>query len=218
VDGPFAPALPPSKVRFIERFFMRGPFAAAPPDGGPKVRLMPAPTGATSMFLRATRIVVDALISSGQTEAKIAGPTLRGSVIEIFPTIFMAGLLTPHSYLGRRGDHTDDLWLKLTGCLALNGVVQASPVLAPYDALITQVESAISNSLHELRAATISAIAADWVATFPPGSGGPTPTTYIAHPVEGGFLLPPRAFCDAMFLAMLDAHWANAAARDLVWI
>lgn len=217
VDGPFAPALPPSKVRFVEKFFMRGPFASAPPDGGPKLRLMPAPTAAGSAFLASTRLVVDALVAAGHTEMKLAGSTVTGNIVEIFPTIFMAALLPPHAYQGTRGEHTDDLWLKLIGRSALNGIVRASPALHPYKSLIAWTESRMGQ-LHDLRAAAISAIAADWFAASPPGSSARSATMFFGHPAEYGFLFPPRRSSDAGFLAMLDAHWSEAGGPPLAWI
>ncbi len=218
VDGPFAGAMPPRKARSIERLFMSGPFAAAPPNGGSKLRLMPAPTAESSEFLKATRLAVDALATLGQIELKVAGCSVIGDVIEIFPTLFLSALLRPHAYSGKRGEHTDDLWLKLIGSSALNGVVTTSAVLAPYAALSAKIESAPHNERHDLRAAAISAIAADMFAAFPPAPNSLASTSYIAHAVEGGFVLPPRALFDAQFLHMLEEHWVDSKNLDLVWL
>ncbi len=218
IDGPFAGALAPSKARRIERLFMSGPFAAAPPGGGPRLRLMPAPTAAGSKFLAQTRTVVDAIVSVEQLEARVSGSALLGSVVEIFPTVFMGALLPPHPYTGARRVHTDKLWRRLTGSLELDRVLEASSALAPYMALIAEVDGGRPNELHDRRAAAICSIAADWFAASPPGDGGPSATMYIGHPAEGGFLLPPRALCNPTFLAMLDAHWLQRQAGDLFWV
>ncbi len=218
IDGPFASGLPPSRVRLVERFFMSGPFASVPPNGGLKLRLMPAPTAAESAFLTSTRLVVDALISAGHTEMKLAGGTVTGNIIEIFPTLFLAARLRPYAYLGERGEHTDDLWLKLIGHSALNYATPACPDLDPYEPLIAQVESSNVGQRHDLRSAAISAIAADWFAAFPPSSGSYGACMLIGHPLEYGFLFPPRRSCDEAFLTMLDAHWSVAGGLPLVWI
>jgi hypothetical protein len=218
VDGPFACAAPPAKARFIERFFGSGPFASVPAKGGASLRLMPGPTAAGSTFLASTRTVVDGLISVGRSEVVLSGSAVAGNIIEIFPTIFMAALLPPHEYVGKRGEHTDDLWLKLIGAIPLDGVAAARPVLAPYDRVIAAVEQAPWRDRHELRAAAISAIAADWFGGSPPGSGGEMPSVYITHPTEGGFLMPPRAFCDPRFLALIDAHRASSGIQNLIWL
>jgi hypothetical protein len=216
VDGPFACATPPAKARSIERFFGSGPFASMPPKGGARLRLMPGPTAAGSTFLASTRTVVDALVSVGHSEAVLSGSTVAGSTIEIFPTIFMAALLPPHEYVGKRGEHTDDLWLKLIGAAPVDEVAAPRPVLAPYGTVIAAVEQSPWGDRHELRAAAISAIAADWFGGFPPGAGGATASVYIMHPTEGGFLMPPRPFCDPQFLAMIDAHRATSEIQNLI--
>jgi hypothetical protein len=218
IDGPFAPALAPAKVRFVERFFSSGPFASTPPNRGLKLRVMPAPTAAGSQFLASTRLIVDRLVRAGYTEMKLAGSTASGNVVEIFPTIFMAALLPPHPYQGKRGKHTDELWLKLIGESALNGVARVCPGLHPYQSLIALVESSKVGQLHDLRAAAISAIAADWFAASPPGSGTSSATMFIGHSTEYGFLLPPRTSCDDAFLAMLETHWRNTGGLPLTWI
>ena len=217
VDGPFAGAEPPAKVRRIERFFMSGPFASTPPNGAARLRLMPAPTKPGSPFLASTRTIVDALRSAGHEELSVTEAGLTGAVIEIFPTIFMASLLPPHAYLGEREDHTDDLWEKLIGCAPLNGKSELCASLTGYDALIADIENASWGDRHDLRAAAISAIAADWFASFPPSAGESRPTTYIAHATEGGFLIPPRALCDPEFLAIVDGHRATSSVSGLTW-
>ena len=128
---------------------------------------MPGPTAAGSTFLASTRTVVDALVSVGHSEAVLSGSTVAGSTIEIFPTIFMAALLPPHEYVGKRGEHTDDLWLKLIGAAPVDEVAAPRPVLAPYGTVIAAVEQSPWGDRHELRAAAISAIAADWFGGFP---------------------------------------------------
>jgi len=217
VDGPFAAATHPLKVRFIEKFFMTGPFAATPIRGGANLRLMPAPTADTSKFLASTRLIVNALVAVGYPEMKMSAAGVAGDVLEIFPTLFMASLLPPHPYTGPRGQHTDDLWLKLVGRSTLNGIVRTHPSLRPYGSLISRVESSNSDELHDLRAAAISAIAAHWLAVAPPGCGEGNALMLIGHPVECGFLLPSRSACDPLFFAMLETHWLAAGGYGLVW-
>jgi hypothetical protein len=217
VDGPFAGAEPPAKVRRIERFFGSGPFASTPPNGAARLRLMPAPTKSGSPFLASTRNIVDALRAAGHQELTLTSAGLTGTVIEIFPTIFMASLLPPHAYMGERDDHTDDLWEKLIGSSPLHGTSQMCNPLGRYDSLIADIENASWGDRHDLRAAAISAIAADWFASLPPSTGKSTAATYIAHATEGGFLMPPRALCDPEFLAIIDGHRATSSVSGLTW-
>jgi hypothetical protein len=135
---------------------------------------------------------------------------VTGDILEIFPTLFMAALLPPSPYCGRRNRHTDDLWSSLLGQKAPNTSGHAVQPLRPYSNLIKAIAARPRRDQHELRAAAVSAIAADWCAQAGPGTGAGTATTFFGHPAEYGFIMPPRAWCDQQFLAMLDAHWASS--------
>lgn len=129
--------------REVNRFFASGPFASAPSNSQPKLRLMPSPTRPGSPFLTRTRIIVDALVSAGHVE--MVADDLRpvsGAMAEIFPTLFMAAMLPPHPYLGKRADHTDDLWLRLVGRRDPNGKTVIAAPLVRYGDLIDEVEAA----------------------------------------------------------------------------
>jgi hypothetical protein len=79
---------------------------------------------------------------------------VTGSIIEIFPTMFMASLLA-------RTSHTDDLWLALVG--QSDVAARICEHILPYQGLIDEVEEMPRWARHDLRTAAISAIAADWV-------------------------------------------------------
>jgi hypothetical protein len=211
VDGSFAPALPGTKVRLVERFFMSGPFSS-----GSGLRLSPAPTPAGSRFLATTVAILAALRAVGLSPMTVSATSVAGDVVEVFPTLFMAALLPPLAYLGTRSRHTDDLWLRLIG----HGPTPTGalhPSLAPYAALVRTVESSARRDLHDLRTAAVSAIAADWFAR--PTVAGTATTMFIGEQTELGFVLPPRPSCDPTFLAMLSSHWTARAAAlpGLVW-
>ncbi len=202
--------MPGTKVRSVERFFMSGPFASTPASGV-RLRLSPAPTPVGSKFLASTRRFVDALRSLGFSTMSVSGSGLNGDVVEIFPTLFMAALLPPQAYTGSRSSHSDDLWLRLIGRGPTPGAVR--PALSPYATLFSLVEGSALRDRHDLRAAAISAIAADWYASQPS-------VMFVGHATELGFVLPPRAVCDPAFLAVLSTHWQLRASSlsALVWL
>jgi hypothetical protein len=210
VDGSFAAALPGTKVRLVERFFMSGPFGSA---GG--LRLCPAPTPAGSRFLATTVTIVTALSTLGLATMGASATKVSGNVAEVFPTMFMAALLPPHTYAGSRSSHSDDLWVRLVGAGGRTPIA----ALAPYGRIARLIESAPRRELHDVRTAALSAIAADWFAEAPPGSG-PTATTFVGHPIELGFILPPRHLFAPAFLSMMQTHWNARAASlpGLAWI
>jgi hypothetical protein len=208
IDGSFAPGEINDKVRLAERFFMSGPFASSG-ERSRRMRIGPAPTAAGSTFLRVTTEIIDALIEGDPLhhkrmhiqQAAHGQPELVGNVIEIFPTLFMASLLDPHPYDRDRSKHSDDLWGKLGG----------HQHLTPYNALRTAVESEVGVARkHDLRAAAISAIAADWCA------GGQI--DFIGHPGELGFVLPGEDRMNAAFRTMLTAHWEDSGGPPLLWL
>lgn len=213
VDGPFAAALPGSGARHVERFFARGPFASA---ASPRMRLSPAPTGQGSPFLAATSAIVDGLRAEGFQPATLANARLSGDIIEIFPTIFLGSLLPPHGYSGKRNAHTDDLWAKAIG---VNPAGTAAAVrvglFSPFDALISAVEAAPPADRHDARMAAVCAIAADAAAGR---SSNVSAIGFIGHPVEHGFVMPPRASIDAAFAKVMDDHWQRAGGAPLVWL
>jgi len=215
VDGSFAAASNSAKVRLVEQFFMRGPFASS---ARLRLRLSPWPTAPTSKFLASTRRVVVALQAAGHRPLTLTSSRVSGNVVEIFPTIFMASLLPPHAYVGSRNRHSDELWLALIGKCPVLGTLRVCPALSPYVSFINAIEARPRGELHDLRAAAISAIAADWFATAPPGASGQSATTFIGHPAEMGFLLPALSVFDPDFLRMMQAHWASAGGPPLVWI
>ena len=212
VDGSFAAALPGTKARFVERFFMSGPFSSA--SG---LRLSPAPTPAGSRFLATTLTILASLRAVGLSSMTVSATSVTGNVVEIFPTIFMAALLPPLVYTGTRSGHTDGLWLRLIGHGSTpTGALH--PSLTPYAALVRTVESSARRDLHDLRTAAVSAIAADWFAG--PTAPGTGTTMFIGEQTELGFVLPPRPLCDPTFLALLSSHWTARASSlpGLVWI
>lgn len=212
VDGSFAPALPGTKVRLVERFFMSGPFSS-----GAGLRLSPAPTPAGSRFLATTVTILAALRALGLGSMTVSGANVTGDVVEIFPTMFMAALLPPLAYTGTRSRHTDDLWLRLIGRGSPpTGALHRS--LAQYASLVRTVEGSARRDLHDLRTAAISAIAADWSAG--PAATSTKATMFIGESTELGFVLPHRPLCDPTFLALLSAHWTSRARSlpRLVWL
>jgi hypothetical protein len=212
VDGSFAPAMPGTKVRLVERFFMSGPFSSR--SG---LRLSPAPTPPSSLFLATTLKILAALRKMGLNSMTVSATSVIGDVVEIFPTLFMAALLPPVVYVGTRSHHTDELWLRLIGQgPAPTGAIH--PSLTRYAALVLTVESAARRDRHDLRTAAVSAIAADWFAgPTVPGFGT---TMFLGEPTELGFVLPSRSQCDPTFLAMLSSHWTARASSlpGLVWV
>jgi len=179
---------------------------------------MPASTAVGSKFLTNTLATVNALVAAGHLAMTVGGNALSGNVVEIFPTVFMASLLPPHEYSGIRNRHTDDLWLKLIGRLAVRSTQCFCPALIPYANLVKAVEDCPPADLHDVRTAAISAIAADWFASSPPGSGSVQAAGFIGHFDELGFLLPPRAWLDPVFLTMLSEHWTKLGDSNLVWL
>jgi hypothetical protein len=218
VDGPFAAALAGTKARLVERFFASGPFGSNPAKGWPPMRLMPGPTQVGSKFLASTRLIVDALLAAGHSHMSISANSVAGHVIEIFPTLFMGALLAPHSYNGGRTGHTDDLWLRLIGKEPTDGSACIHRAVVPYVDLIASIEAAPKGDLHDLRTAAISAIAADWFAAGPPGSGTSDATIYIGHDTEFGFVFPPPVHFSPAFLMMLVKYWDGQNNTPLVWI
>ena len=213
VDGSFAAASNSAKARLIEQFFMRGPFAS-----NARLRLSTWPTAPSSRFLATTQKIVAALGAAGHHPMTVSSSGVSGNVVEIFPTIFMASLLPPHAYVGSRNRHTDALWSALIGKRPVLGTVRTCLALSPYQSLIDAIEARPQCELHDVRAAAISAIAADWFATAPPGSSRQSATTFIGHPKEMGFLLPPLSVFDPDFLILMKAHWASVGGPPLFWI
>lgn len=213
VDGSFAPGSHGAKARLVEQFFMRGPFASSA-----HLRLSPWPTASGSRFLASTQRIVAGLEVAGNRRMELTSRAVRGNVVEIFPTIFMASLLPPHAYVGSRNRHSDELWLALIGKRPVLGAVRVCPALSPYGSLIDAIEARPRGELHDVRAAAISAIAADWFAAAPPGSSEHDATTFIGHPAEMGFLLPALSVFDPDFLRMMKGHWASAGGPPLAWI
>jgi hypothetical protein len=217
VDGPLAgPA--GHRYRLVEHLFMSGPFASVPSRGGLQLRLMPAGTRPNSPFLQATTLVTAQIAAHGYAQARLTGAKLVADIVEIFPTLFMAALLPPYAYPGKRSQHTDDLWLTLAGLQPFNGQISVHPALARYQKLITSIEGSLRKERHDLRAAAVSAIAGDWFAAAPPGSGRRNACSFIGHPVEHGFLLPPERWTDQAFRTMLDAHWRSRGGAPLRWL
>lgn len=210
IDGPFASAVAPTRMRLVERFFSSGPFASAPSGGRPALRLMPANTPMGSPFLASTRTIADALVGQSHREARLlTGAKLSpGNLVEIFPTVFMAMLLPPHAYNGDRGEHTDDLWNRLVFSA---GPARLAPIacLRDYVSLIEAVELAAASDRHDLRAAAVSAIAADWHAGGACEVGNKQAISFMGTSDEFGFLLPPREKMDPTFAALLDEHWSH---------
>jgi hypothetical protein len=213
VDGPFAKPADGSGARLVERFFSSGPFWSGAPR---KLRLSPAPTGAESTFLRSTKGVLDRLEKRGHSRMSLTPAAARGEIVEIFPTLFIAAMLPPYEYKGSRRHHSDDLWSRLIAG-AHAGPAHRS-FLQTYASVISDIEAANHRDRHDLRAAAISAIAADWYADAPPGSPSATAMTFIGHPAELGFLLPPASLFNQHFLALLTNHWNGRGDGELSWV
>lgn len=219
VDGPFAAALN-GRVRAVETFFQTGPFCSAPPDGAPKLRLMPAPTGRDSIFLAATRKVVEALGALGFEQFSVTRSgdgtrwEWRGEVGETFPTMYMACLLEPHTYSGPRSTHSDDLWSKAAlGSRDEDGAsAPVVPFLLPYTSLIRQIERSPAER-HDLRAAAVCAIAADGLAG---STSGEPSSTFFGNEDEHGFLLPPAQAWNDKFREVVEIHWRRRAPSGLI--
>jgi hypothetical protein len=139
---------------------------------------------------------------------------IQPSVVEIFPTPFMAALLSPQRYDGERCSHTDQLWIALMSC---DGGMPL-PILRPYQHLWQVAESQPSGAArHEVRAAAICAIAAHAIAS------GVT-LGFIGTAAEQGFLLPGTrggtGWMDAGFRQLIDEAWDRRpeTQQDLRWL
>lgn len=149
IDGPLAPPCLLPKQRLCEQFLSRGIFASSGRLSR-GLRLQPAPTKAGSPFLDAASALAAILMAPPFcVPAFSLRVPIRPSVIEIFPTLFMAALLPPERYDSDRSAHTDRLWASLMGC----DDGEPLPVLRPYEGLRQSVESQSSRAAkHEARA------------------------------------------------------------------
>lgn len=201
VDGPLAPPCVLAKQRLCEQFLASGVFASSGNDCR-KLRLQPAPTREGCAFLVAASAVATTLASPPfNVPIFVLEMPIRPSVVEIFPTVFMAALLPPRCYDGNRSNHTDHLWGELMTCN--NG--KPLRVLQPYGELLQAVEDQPGiKAKHEVRAAAVCAIAAHAVSVG-------VPFGFIGTAAEQGFLLPGtrdgKGWMDAEFRSLLDYAW-----------
>ena len=212
VDGPFLPADDGAKVRQVERLFQSGPFAATPLSKI-KLRINPASTSATSKFLVSTRSVLTALDASGLHPPGTPERGVLGPALEIFPTLFMASMLEPHAYEGKRREHTDALWRRWVQ----QHLLHADSPLHPFSALIARADAAPPTQRHDMRMAVVCAIAACWHLERGATTASGCPAEFIGNAKEHGFLLPPADLWNASFRAMTVSHWEKSAPLGLEW-
>jgi hypothetical protein len=214
IDGPLAlPAVLPTQ-RLCEQFFATGAFAST---GGTSkhLRLQPAPTKRGSAFHRAATEVADALMASPYHLPKFQlHGAVQPSVIEIFPTLFMAAMLPPTRYDGDRSAHTDTLWSDIVAEVTRGRL----PMLDPYLPLMQEVDKQSSDKArHEVRAAFICAIAAHAVR-----SG--VSQGFLGSSAEQGFLLPGtrdgRGWMNDDFRDLLHDAWERRphSGAHLSWL
>lgn len=214
VDGPLAQPHVLRNQRLCEQFFSSGAFSSSG-KASLKLRLMPGPTGIDSRLLNAALSVANMLMSQPFNVPRFCFQApVRPSVVEIFPTLFMAALLPPKPYDGNRGSHTDSLWAQLWG----ENSGQPLPALNPY----CQLQEAVQNqpnkkARHEVRAAAICAMAAHAISVG--GHFG-----FIGTADERGFLLPGTrdhlGWMHPEFYALLSEAWEGRpdTRNALQWI
>ena len=214
IDGPLAAPQFLEKQRLCERFFSCGVFASTGKECR-KLRLQPAPTKAGGRFhVAATRVAEMLKLPPFSVPAFHLCAPIQPSIIEIFPTVFMASLLPPQRYEGIRSAHTDYLWAELLKC----NDGKPMPVLQPYEELVQRVESLTSKrAKHEVRAAAICAIAAHAISSH-------KPLGFIGTNKEQGFLLPGtrdgNGWMNDEFRGLLEHAWNTRpdTRQELQWM
>lgn len=214
IDGPLAPPRVLRGQRLCEQLFSSGVFASSGNDCR-RLRLQPAPTRDGCSFLVAASAVANTLMSLpfNIPQYHLELP-IQPSVVEIFPTIFMAALLPPQCYNGSRSAHTDYLWTTLMTC----NKGKPLTVLQPYAKLLEAVENQPNNKAkHEVRSAAMCAIAAHAIAEG-------VPFGFIGTEAEQGFLMPGtrdrKGWMDAEFRDLLAYAWERRPDKrcDFQWL